>query len=180
MSNQKPSKLEVILVPVGVIPEDLLEWLSERLPEAAGVTVITGESVPLPPGGNDVRRGQYLAEMVMRTLDQVEISGDQRVIGLIDADCFAPEMNFIFGQAMIGGCQAFVALPRLRESFYARSGNLDLFRGRVLKESVHELGHTIGLHHCSDPFCVMHFSSSLRETDIKTARFCPVCQAKRR
>jgi len=41
---------------------------------------------------------------------------------------------------------------------------------------VHELGHTYGLGHCPDTHCVMHFSNSLRDTDIKSATFCPACQ----
>jgi archaemetzincin len=43
---------------------------------------------------------------------------------------------------------------------------------------VHELGHTYGLRHCRDPRCVMHFSNSLHDTDVKGAGFCPRCRAQ--
>ena len=49
------------------------------------------------------------------------------------------------------------------------------FRARALKEAMHELGHTFGLGHCTDPGCVMWFSSSLAETDRKGAAYCPRC-----
>ena len=52
-----------------------------------------------------------------------------------------------------------------------------LFHERVIKEAVHELGHTYGLSHCPDATCVMHFSNSLPDTDFKGKAFCPVCQA---
>ena len=53
-----------------------------------------------------------------------------------------------------------------------------LFHQRVLKEAAHELGHTYGLGHCPDNKCVMHFSNSLRDTDIKGTEFCPRCQVQ--
>jgi archaemetzincin len=37
---------------------------------------------------------------------------------------------------------------------------------------MHEIGHTWGLPHCPDPYCVMHFSSSLNDTDIKEVQYC--------
>jgi archaemetzincin len=50
-----------------------------------------------------------------------------------------------------------------------------LFDARVLKEAVHEYGHTLGLGHCVDPGCVMHFSNTLADTDRKGDWFCPRC-----
>jgi len=53
-----------------------------------------------------------------------------------------------------------------------------LFRERILKEAVHELGHTFGLSHCSSPSCVMFFSNSLPGTDRKKSDFCPECRRR--
>jgi archaemetzincin len=50
------------------------------------------------------------------------------------------------------------------------------FRGRALKEAMHELGHTFGLGHCADPGCVMWFSNTLAETDRKGAAYCARCE----
>jgi archaemetzincin len=41
---------------------------------------------------------------------------------------------------------------------------------------VHELGHTVGLPHCSDSRCVMHFSNCLEDTDQKGTSFCRRCR----
>jgi len=43
---------------------------------------------------------------------------------------------------------------------------------RAATEAIHELGHTYGLSHCSDPTCVMWFSNTLSESDRKGTRFC--------
>jgi archaemetzincin len=45
----------------------------------------------------------------------------------------------------------------------------------VFGEALHELGHTFGLVHCSNPRCVMYFSSSVRNIDVKTNNFCDSC-----
>ena len=52
-----------------------------------------------------------------------------------------------------------------------------LFRARLLKEAVHELGHTLGLEHCADPGCVMHFSNRLADTERKGDVYCNRCEA---
>ena len=84
----------------------------------------------------------------------------------------------IFGQATLNGREAFVALPRLRPSFYGRPEDAALYRERALKECIHELGHTWGLGHCADPRCVMRFSNALRDTDAKGFAFCSQCQGR--
>jgi archaemetzincin len=54
--------------------------------------------------------------------------------------------------------------------------NLSVFYQRIVKEAVHELGHAFGLNHCRNIKCVMHFSNSLSDTDIKTSHLCNVCK----
>ena len=46
---------------------------------------------------------------------------------------------------------------------------------RLLKESLHELGHTYGLRHCPDYTCVMSSSNAVERIDLKSAEFCPNC-----
>jgi archaemetzincin len=69
-------------------------------------------------------------------------------------------------------------LPRLRQEFYGLNTNKSLFYQRIIKEAVHELGHAFGLKHCNNPMCVMHFSNSLPDTDIKQNSFCDICRTQ--
>jgi len=101
-------------------------------------------------------------------------------VGVVDLDLYAPQLNFAFGQAAIGGREALVALPRLRQSFYGMPEDLELFRQRTLKEAIHELGHAFGLGHCPKRNCVMCFSNSLPDTDTKGTSFCPDCPCRLR
>ena len=51
-----------------------------------------------------------------------------------------------------------------------------LFRERLLKEAVHELGHTLTLSHCEDFECVMAPSHGVEWVDLKTSKFCRSCR----
>jgi archaemetzincin len=104
-----------------------------------------------------------------------------RILGIIDYDIYANSYNFLFGQAespnldnLRQSVGALISITRLRESFYRRLENEFLFEQRVLKEAIHELGHTFGLHHCHK-FCIMRFSNSLADTDYKPSSFCNSC-----
>ncbi len=166
----------ILLVPVGPVGEDLLVWLQERLAGVFKRPVEIGQQTPLPDYGFDQRRGQYQGEAVLDRLDGLGHSKAERLLGLINVDCFSDSLNFIFGEANLNGRTAFVALPRLRQSFYNLPDDPALFQERVLKEVVHELGHTWGLRHCENPRCVMHFSNNLSDTDAKGVQFCQNCQ----
>ncbi len=166
---------DITLVPIGAIPAELLSWLADSLEEITDQKVVIGEAIPLPASGYDPRRRQYRGDAVITALRGVPGITAGRVLGLTDADCFTPGLNFIFGQATLGGREAFVALPRLRQPFYGLPEDAALFRERALKEVVHELGHTWGLSHCANVRCVMHFSNTLHDTDVKGPDFCPRC-----
>jgi predicted Zn-dependent protease len=101
----------IALVPVGPVSPDLLTWLDSRLVKVLGRDVIVGESIPLPEAGYDPRRRQYLGQAILAALRALPYPTAGRVLGLTEADCTTPGLNFIFGQAALNGREAFVALP---------------------------------------------------------------------
>ncbi len=90
---------------------------------------------------------------------------------MTDVDLYAERLNFVFGQAQIGGGTAVISLNRLS------SEDRHLFLTRALKEALHELGHATGLGHCDDERCVMHFSNTLADTDLKGPGYCQACRS---
>ncbi|MFC2069119.1 hypothetical protein ACFLTP_08975 [Chloroflexota bacterium] len=49
---------------------------------------------------------------------------------------------------------------------------------RAVKEAVHELSYLYHLDQHTNPKCVMHFSTSLVDVDIKGKAFCSKCQQR--
>ena len=162
----------IVLVPIGPVPPDLIDRLQRELPPIVERDITVGAEIPRPQNAFDSKRQQYRGSALLAELERREFPEAERVVGIIDADAYAPGLNFIFGQANRPGRFAVVALPRLRESFRSQPEDADRFRQRALKETVHEIGHTFGFVHCENRTCVMHFSNSLGDTDRKGARFC--------
>jgi archaemetzincin len=170
--------IAISLVPVGLVPVGLPGWLADRLGEVFNRPVVVQAMIPLPAAGYDARRRQYCGDAFIAVLHALVVPAAARMLGLTDIDCYVPGLNFIFGQADPQGRVAFITLPRLRQSFYGRPEDQPLFRRRALTEAIHELGHTWGLIHCPNPTCVMHFSNTLHDTDIKGSAFCKRCQTR--
>ena len=164
----------IYLVPFDEIASEVFGYLERELPPVLGQEVVTRQRLTYPNRAYDPFRRQYRGEAFLESLP---IGEEDRHVGLVDADLYVPGLNFIFGLADRSTGRAVVALLRLRQEFYGLEPNGELFLERVLKEVLHELGHTWGLGHCPNPRCVMHFSNSLFDTDRKDPSFCPRCSA---
>jgi archaemetzincin len=97
-----------------------------------------------------MKRKQYRSNLM---LDEMQAYGAQRkdldcILGVVDADIFVPELNFVFGEACFPGKGALISLWRLKPEFYGDAPDEAIFLSRVVKEAVHEIGHTLGLRHC--------------------------------
>jgi archaemetzincin len=71
-----------------------------------------------------------------------------------------------------------ISAARLREEFYGMPADRDKLQDRLLKEAVHEVGHTLGLGHCDDWQCVMVSSHRVERLDLKGAEFCERCRKR--
>jgi archaemetzincin len=162
----------IVLVPIGPLPANVLADLRRDLAPILKREVTIGNDIPLPAAGFDKSRNQYLGDALLEQLERNDLPDAARVVGIIDRDAYAPGLNYVFGQARLPGRFAVVALPRLRQSLHARPADDERFRQRVLKITIHELGHTFGFVHCPDRKCVMHFSNAIGETDYSGVQYC--------
>jgi len=171
--------MKIGVLPIGKADAAVMVWLTERLAEVFpdATCLVTDETVPLREDTFDKKRKQYRSHAILGEVQgfAVRKRGVDLVLGVVDADIFVPELNFVFGEAACPGKTALISLWRLRPEFYGESPNETLFLERVLKEAAHELGHTLGLGHCSRSSCVMRFSNSISDTDIKQSFFCNKC-----
>ena len=79
------------------------------------------------------------------------------------------------GQAHLGGIFGIASMFRLRNELYGLPENNELMMERLSKVVVHELGHTFGLIHCHQPYCIMRSSTYVEDLDQKELRFCKNC-----
>jgi len=146
-----------------------------------GLDILVWPSVLKPPMDCFVwRRVQYLSSCLLRWLysclsrDFVE----DYVVGVGYLDAFERGLNFVFGEASPSLRTAIVCTRRLDPRFYGGRPDFNLYVERVSKEIVHELGHLLGLEHCVNRECVMSFSNSVYDVDVKTRFFCKNCIKK--
>jgi len=132
------------------------------LQRALGVRVEVAGSMGLPWRAYVESRGQYSAPVILEEMLRLF---PRPVLGLTMADIYVEGTNFVFGLA--GNGVGIVSGRRLL-------GKRPLFMERMRKEALHEVGHMLGLRHCSN-LCVMRYSNSVREVDMKPAAFCSAC-----
>lgn len=167
----------ILLIPIGRVDLADITILVDSLEEIFSQAVVIGRRIPLPEPARNAARNQYDAEMMLEFLSvSGETVGHDRVLGITNVDLFLPGMNFVFGLA--GRRHAVISLYRLRQSFYGLPEDAEVFRHRAVVEAVHELGHTFGLAHCGNPRCVMHFSTTIVDTDQKGPAFCTACRSQ--
>jgi len=143
--------------------------------ERIGMKVTGTETVGLGLEGWSKERGQYHTRAVLdlaRKKAKAISDWHVKVLLITDADIYAQGTAFVAGHAEVDGRAAVVSFARLG------AGDEQRFVQRVLKEALHELGHTIGLGHCDDHDCVMFASRVLSDSDVKDFDFCMRCRTK--
>jgi len=114
-------------------------------------------------------RGQVEALRLVEALQGEAGPGAYR-IHITSMDIYFDGYNFCFGLA--SGWAGVVSTNRLRHR------DVGVYLARLRKEVIHEVGHILGLRHCSYPRCVMFFSSTVGDTDLKGEEPCPRCRLK--
>ena len=171
----------VKLVILGEFPEELAQAVEARLREELDVAVERIDGVPLPRSAYYPPRRRYRADRLLEHLNE-RLSGEPpttRVLGLTSVDISTtkpPHRDWgVFGLGELGGQSCVISTFRLRR----RARDDDHVRFRVVTTAVHEVGHTLGLEHCTEPRCVMRDAEgSIATVDSSTGDLGPECRAE--
>jgi archaemetzincin len=166
----------VDIVPIGEIPAQVKREASAALRSVYDVDVTVHDEQSIPEGAFDRSRNQYRAEEFIELASRV--GGGEKNIGVTAQDLYYRRRNYVFGLAYLNGNGSVISTYRLQTS---SDGGItskparEVFADRVRKEVVHEIGHTFGLEHCDNNKCVMSFSPTVREVDVKEENLCGTC-----
>ena len=174
----------IVVFPLGNVDPGVVQELSSALSETFHAEVdVRSEPVDLQQF-YDHLRVQYNSTEIIRFLTgrfpvsppvPRRQSADPKVLAVLPHDLFVPILTYVFGEAQLGGRIAVLSYHRLTNERYGLPSNPKLFRTRLRKEALHELGHAYGLIHCPDQGCVMHASTDVDAIDIKGESFCASC-----
>ena len=168
--------VRVLLTAVGGVNIDMLARVAERASKLMPVNsewLVSTERFSPPVSAFDWNRLQYRADSVnikvYESFKRIAESG-VKIVAVVEGDGYVGGMNFVFG----------LATPSLGVAsvYTGRLGDGGLLEDRLVKEVLHELGHLLGLGHCSNKRCVMSFSLSVDDVDAKGAEFCDKCALK--
>jgi archaemetzincin len=165
------------LLPIGNVDDGLLKDL---VPAIAKTFHVPCKILPFrldPQFAYHGERQQYHSSEIMHRMQGLLTAESWRVLGVAAVDLYIPILTFVFGEAQIAGPCALVSAYRLRQEFYGFAPDAELFKHRVVKEAVHELGHTLSLTHCEDYSCAMAPSHAVEWIDLKESTLCADCNA---
>ncbi|HII60104.1 TPA: archaemetzincin family Zn-dependent metalloprotease [Methanocaldococcus jannaschii] len=165
--------MRICIQPVGDVNDEILKFLKKKFGEVFGMCEILPK-IDIPIYAYNFSRGQFNSTLILKSLPTVE----DIVLGVTEVDIYADNLNFVFGEAELFGKRALISLARLRPEFYGLPPNKDVLKIRALKEAIHEIGHVLGLIHCENKRCVMSFSNSIIDVDLKDWRYCKKCLKK--
>jgi archaemetzincin len=170
-----PPEHTVVVSFIGDCGEEIFPPISRGIQRVFGFGV---KRLPLLPDVNfalDPNRDQYHSTVILDKLAAAAPDGATKVLAITAVDLFIPILTHVYGEAQLGGKACIVSTFRLKEGLSPLSVQ-ETYQVRVVKEAIHELGHTFKLRHCQDPACIMHYCRSVRDVDRKSDQMCRYCK----
>jgi len=152
-----------ILLPIGTKIQHIFGYRTEIRPLLENVEFAL-----------DTNRKQYESTKILDKLARRVPAYALRVLAITAVDLFIPILTHVYGQAQLGGRACIISTYRLKEGLFALPHS-EAYLVRIVKEALHELGHTFQLRHCPDPACLMHYCRSIADVDRKSDRMCRYC-----
>lgn len=170
-----PASYRIAIAPLGDFDPQLLETIGREIQRVFRLYAQVKE-IPLSLAfALDAGRQQYHSTPILQKLAEASPDDALRVLALVEVDLFIPILTYVYGEAQIGGRACIVSTCRLNAGSGARYLSEKTVH-RIVKESLHEVGHTFNLRHCPDPACLMHYCRGEADVDRKSGDLCRYCR----
>ncbi len=163
------------LLPFGPAAAETLSDLRAGLEREFSVPCEILPHEPEPVFAYNLTRQQYSSTAILAAMLKRNTPPKWRLLGVTPLDLYIPILTLDFGEAHLPGTCAVISSHRLRQEFYGLPPDPKLQHLRLLKEAVHELGHTLNLSHCEDYQCAMAPSHGVEWIDLKSSSYCRDC-----
>ena len=164
----------ILISPVGELSIELIEAVAGEIEQVFGFSTETSPILQDLSFALDDNRNQYHSTAILDRLAANIPPHSVRVLTIAQVDLFIPILTHVYGEAQLGGTACIVSTFRLNEG---RSGmNIPpKYIDRIVKEAIHELGHTFNLRHCQEHTCIMHYCRNEEDVDRKSDQLCRYC-----
>lgn len=173
-----PAPLRIALQPFGNLDEAYLTLAQQEVALFYGAEVRVLPPIPLPDSAYYTPRQRYRAPILLRHLLQHRPKNVDFIAGLTSKDISTTKGEYkdwgILGLGYCPGHSCVVSTYRL-----GRSARNTAHRAtRFSKVLLHELGHNLGLKHCTHAEdCLMRDAcGSIKTIDNESKHLCTVCQ----
>jgi archaemetzincin len=174
-----PDRRTLLIQPLGKeIPNDEMTLVKQALAGFYNLQIRVLPPVDLPEQAFYQPRKRYRAERILTfLLEKLTADGD-RILGLTGVDISTEKGNIkdwgIVGLANLGGKECVISTYRCRQSSVERTSAPII----LAKVAVHEVGHTLGLGHCSTRGCLMEDAGGMLRACNREFDICPRCRSK--
>jgi len=148
------------------------ELIQKQVVSTYGVTCMVINGHDLPERFSVKKMNRIVADSIVSHMDKMN-DGKSIYVGLLDDDICTRARGYqywgIFGYSYKSGC--VISSYRMKDS----DSKLTLIR--LMKVTIHEIGHSFGLGHCLTPSCIMNDAEKKISTvDKEEMSICPKCK----
>ncbi|MFN5371423.1 MAG: zinc-dependent metalloprotease family protein [Bacteroidia bacterium] len=171
----------VKIIPLGNISNADLDLAKKGIEDFFKLLVVLDKRAPLSSDLKNSAKGRYVADKIL-----TKFNSKENIIVLTDVDIVTKnkEDNIdeygIFGLGYRPGNVCVVSTFRLKglQKSSMRVGR-EKFEERLKKVCIHEIGHNLGLDHCTkDPLCLMQAAEgTIAQVDKERMDFCTSCKS---
>ena len=164
----------ILLSPIGELSTELMEAIDGEIKQVFGFSTATDPVLQDLSFALDATRNQYHSTAILDRLAAETPPNFLRVLAITQVDLFIPILTHVYGEAQLGGTACVVSTFRLNEG-HSGLNIPQKYIDRIVKEAIHELGHTFNLRHCPEPSCIMHYCRNEEDVDRKSDHLCRYC-----
>ncbi len=165
---------KIIISPIGDLDSDLIQRVGREIHRIFGFRTRIAPVIQDVVFAFDSNRNQHCSTLIIEKLAHMAPPQAIKILGITRVDLFIPILTHVYGEAQLGGKACIISTHRLNEGL--TMGVWEPFGRRVIKEAIHELGHTFNLRHCQNSACCMHYCRSIKDVDRKSEQLCRYCK----